>query len=91
MHIPEAGIARLADEIVRVLVKPGFIVLKATEKQVAERIRRLIIDNLRVEEALEEEAERMAAKLGRQGLGMDQYKLIEGIKQRLAKERGFTL
>lgn len=91
MHIPEAGIARLADEIVRVLAKPGFIVLQATEKQVAERIRRLILDNLRAEEGLEDEAERMATKLGRQGLGMDQNKLIEGIKQRLAKERGFTL
>ena len=91
MHISEAAIARLADEIVRVLVAPGFIVAKAPEKAIAERIRRLIVDNLRAEEALEEEAERMAAKLGRQGLGMDQHKLIEGIKQRLAKERGFTL
>jgi hypothetical protein len=46
---------------------------------------------MRAEEELELEAERIAQKLGRQALGMDQRKIIDGIKQRLAKERGFSL
>lgn len=91
MHIPEAAIHRLADEAVRALVAPGFIKPKVAEKQLVERIARLLIDNLRAEQALEDEAERAAVKLGRQALGMDQNKLIEGLKIRLAKERGFIL
>lgn len=91
MRIPEAAINRLADQVVRAIAAPGFVVPKVPEKQLAERIARLIIDNLRAEQELEEEAERAATKLGRQALGMDQRKLIEGIKARLAKERGFIL
>lgn len=91
MHIPEAAIQRLADEVVRALVPSGFITPKVAEKQIAERIARLLLDDLRAEQALEDDAERAAVKLGRQALGMDQRKLIEGIKVRLAKERGFIL
>lgn len=91
MRIPEAAISRLADQVVRAITAPGFIVPKVPEKQLVERVARLIIENLRAEQELEEEAERTAAKLGRQALGMDQRKLIEGIKVRLAKERGFIL
>ena len=54
-------------------------------------LERIILDNLRAEEALEEDAERLAQKLASKSLGMDQRKIVEGIKQRLAKERGFTL
>jgi hypothetical protein len=91
MHIPEAAVHRLADEVVQTLVTSGFIKAKVPSKQLVERIARLLLDNLRAEQALEEEAERTAQKLGRQALGMDQKKLIDGIKVRLAKERGFIL
>jgi hypothetical protein len=91
MRVPEVAVARLADEVVRAIVKPGFAVPKVDEKQLAARVSGLLLDNLRAEEALEEEAERMAAKLGRQVMGMDQRKLLDGIKARLAKERGFIL
>jgi hypothetical protein len=91
MRIPDAAVTRLADDVVRALVKPGFIKPKVPEKQLVERITRLLLENLRAEQDLEEEAEKMAVKLGRQSLGMDQRKLMEGIKARLAKERGFPL
>jgi hypothetical protein len=91
MHIPEAAITRLADEVVRALVTPGFIKPKVAQKQLVDRVARILIDDLRAEQALEDEAERTAVKLGRQALGMDQTKLIQGIKVRLAKERGFIL
>lgn len=91
MRVPEPALARLAEEVVRAIVAPGFIIPKVSEKQLAARISALLLDNLRAEEALEEEAERMAVKLGRQVVGMDQRKLIDGIKARLAKERGFIL
>jgi hypothetical protein len=91
MRINESEVARLADVVVRSLLKQGFIKPKVEEKQLIVRVSRLILDNLRAEEAIEMEAERLAEKLGRQALGMDQRKIVEGIKARLAKERGFTL
>ncbi len=91
MRINDAALARLAENVVRALVKPGFVKAKVGEKQLVDRIVRLLLDNLRAEEALEREAEQMAHKLGRQALGMDQRKIIDGIKARLAKERGFAL
>jgi hypothetical protein len=91
MRINPAEIDRLADAVVRSLVKQGFIRPKVDDKQLAARISRLILDDFRAEEALEQEAERLAEKLGRQALGMDHRRIVEGIKVRLAKERGFTL
>lgn len=91
MRINEAEITRLAETVVRTLLKQGFVKPKADEKQIIGRISRLIVDNLRAEEALEIEAERLAQKLGRQAIGMDLRKIVDGIKVRLAKERGFTL
>lgn len=91
MRINEAEVNRLADDVVRALLKQGFVKSKVDDKQLIARVSKLILDNLRAEEALEREAEQVAEKLGRQALGMDQRKLIEGIKARLAKERGFTL
>jgi len=91
VRIPDVAINRLAEDVVRALVQPGFIKPKVAEKQIIARIARLLLDNLNAEQALEEEAEKLAVKLGRQSLGMDQRKLMEGIKARLAKERGFAL
>jgi hypothetical protein len=91
MRISDSEINRLADAMVHSLVKQGFIRAKVDDKRLVARISRLILDNFRAEEALEQEAEQLAHKLGRQALGMDQRKIVEGIKARLAKERGFTL
>jgi len=91
MRIVEAEINRLADVVVRSLLKQGFLKAKVDDKQLIARVARVILDNLLAEDALEQEAEQLAQKLGRQALGMDQRKIIEGIKTRLAKERGFTL
>jgi len=91
MRISDAEIARLAESVVRAVVSGGFVIPKVDDKQLVARVGRLLLDNLRAEDALELEAEEMARKLGRQALGMDQRKIVEGIKARLAKERGFTL
>lgn len=91
MRINAGEVARLAETVVRALLKQGFAKPKADEKHIVERVGRLLLDNLRAEEALEIEAEELAKKLGRQAIGMDLHKITEGIKVRLAKERGFTL
>jgi len=91
MRISELEVSRLAELVIRALLRQGFVKAKVDDKQLVVRIRRLILDNLRVEEEIELEAEQLAQKLGRQALGMDQHKIVQGIKARLAKERGFTL
>jgi len=91
MRIHEAEITRLAEVVVRALLKQGYIKSKVDEKQLITRVSRIIVDNLRAEEALELEAEQLAQKLSSKSLGMDQRKIVEGLKARLAKERGFTL
>jgi len=91
MRFSEAEMTRLSEAVVHAVVGGGFVVPKVDEKVLVVRVSRLLLDNMRAEEALELEAEEMARKLGRQALGMDQRKIVEGIKARLAKERGFTL
>ena len=91
MRINEGEVARLAETVTRSLLQQGFVTPKADEAQITARITRLLLDNLRAEEALEQEAEQLAQKLGRQSIGMDMRKITDGIKVRLAKERGFTL
>jgi len=91
MRISEAELSRLSEAVVRAIVSGGFVIPKVDEKVLVARVIRLLLDDFRAEETLELEAEEMARKLGRQALGMDQRKIVEGIKARLAKERGFTL
>jgi hypothetical protein len=91
MRINDSALNRLAENVVRGLVKGGIATPKVAEQKLIARVVKVIVDDMRAEEELELEAERIAQKLGRQALGMDQRKIIDGIKQRLAKERGFSL
>jgi hypothetical protein len=91
VYINEERIEVLVKAIVKALGKQGFVHAKVPERDLVARIHRIFIDNLLEEQALEEEAEKMADKLARHTSGMDQRRIVLGIKQRLAKERGFTL
>ncbi len=58
---------------------------------VAEEICRAIGENLRIEEEINREAEAALRKLGADASGMDRGNLLSGIRERLAKQRGFVL
>jgi hypothetical protein len=91
MQVSERHIRFLAESVVGALLEQGLAHLTASREEVAQHIHRLLLENFRAEEALEEEAESVARQHARRMAGMDQYKIIQGIKERLAKERGFTL
>ena len=91
MYVSERQIQRLAETVVGALLDQGFVHLEVSEQEVTERIYQLLLENFRQEEALEAEAEELAKRHARQMVGMDQGKIIQGIKERLAKERGFSL
>ena len=71
MRVNETELLRLADAVIGALLKQGFVKPKVDQKQLVARVGRLLIENLRAEEALEAEAEQVARKLGRQADGMD--------------------
>jgi len=91
VRVNEAELEVLSSAIVSALLKQGFVQPKGEEKALVRRIRELLVANVKAEASLEEEAEQLAERHSRQMLGMDRRAVVMGIKQRLAKERGFTL
>jgi hypothetical protein len=91
MRIREGELQALAAAMVDALLKQGFVHPKRDAAVLRQRIVEVLVHNLEEEQAIEEEAERLAHTHARQTVGMDQRKIIQGIKERLARERGFSL
>jgi len=91
MRVRQGELQALAAALVEALLKQGFVHPKRELAALRERIIELLAHNLDEEQALEDEAERLAASHARQMVGMDQRRIIQGIKERLARERGFAL
>ncbi len=91
VRIFEGEIQRMATSVVSALLKQGFVHPRGGEKELRDRVAAILLDNLKAEDALEQEAEELASKHSRQLAGMDHRKIVAGIKARLAKERGFVL
>ncbi len=91
MRLREGELQSLAAAVVDGLRKQGFVNFKKDPALARARIVELIARNLQEEQALEEEAERLAESHARQMAGMDHRRVIQGIKERLARERDFAL
>jgi hypothetical protein len=91
MRVREGELQSLSATIVDALLKQGFVHPQRDAAVLRQRIVGLIAHNLDEERAIEEEAARLAESHARKMVGMDQRKIIQGIKERLARERGFTL
>jgi hypothetical protein len=91
MRIREGELQSLAAAVLDALLKQGFVHPKVGAAVIQTRIVELVAQNLEEEQAIEDEAERLAEGHARQMVGMDQRRIIQGIKERLARERGFTL
>ncbi|MFQ5665941.1 MAG: DUF507 family protein [Candidatus Binatia bacterium] len=87
----QADVAVLAAAVVEALLKQGFVHAKQDPAVLQQRVAELIACNLEEERVLEAEAEQLAQSHAREMMGMDQRRIIQGIKERLARERGFTL
>lgn len=91
MRLRPEQVDALAREIVQALVQRGFVRPVAEEKVLQSVVARVLMQNLEEEAALEAEAEQMAEKYLRGNPELDRRKLVQGIKARLAEERGFVL
>ena len=91
MRVREGELQGLASAIIEGLRKQGFVHFKKDPSIARTRIIELIARTFEDEQALEEEAERLADSHARKLVGMDRHRIVQGIKERLARERDFPL
>ena len=91
MRHPESLCQHAAETLITTLSDKNFVRLRVSKQAALEQVAAALRGNFRQEEALEEEAERLAEAHLRTAQGLDRHKVIQLIKQRLAEERRFVL
>jgi hypothetical protein len=93
MRMPKAGIDKISELIIRGLIDKKLIILKAQREKVRERIKKVILDELKKEEEFDKEVEALIEKniglLKKESI--DYTKMFNMVKAKLAKEKGFIL
>jgi hypothetical protein len=80
-----------AETLVTALTEKDLIRLRLSKQAAVAKVAAALVENFRQEEALEQEAERLAEVHLRTSQGLDRHKVLQLIKQRLAEERRFVL
>ncbi|KIE43851.1 DUF507 family protein [Geobacter anodireducens] len=94
MRLKDEQIARLAERLLEGLTAAGLITLKAERSKVLDGIRRAVAADIKGEEDLDKEAERLLEQTLRSmggGAGIDRHRMLRMIKDKLAKDRGMVL
>jgi hypothetical protein len=94
MRLKKDQIDRLAEKILADLENAKLVSLKVDRKQALETIKAVITNDIKAEEDLENEAERILDQTLRAtggGTGIDRHKMLRMIKEKLAKERNIVL
>lgn len=91
MKLRDAEMQRIATSVLARLEKAGLLRITGNRTSVEQRIIAALRANIRAEEEIETEAERFAESHSRELVGMDRHKVLQLVKERIAKERGFTL
>ncbi len=86
-----SDIASLASTIAAALCRPADTLVRGNEQDVAKIVESALRENFRVEAEIEAAAEQALADLGAAASGMDRGKLLVGLRERIAKKRGFVL
>lgn len=91
MKLREPEMKRIAAAIIARLEKAEMMRITGIRDAVEQRIIGAFKANIRAEEELELEAKRFAVSHERDLVGMDRHRVLQLVKERLAKEKGFTL
>lgn len=94
MRLKDEQVGRLAERVLEALTAAGLITLKAERGKALDGIRKAIAADVKGEEDLEREAERLLEQTLRSmggGAGIDRHRMLKMIKDRLAKEKGIVL
>jgi hypothetical protein len=94
MHLKDEQIARLAEKVLGDLERAELIKAKQGRSALLAAVRSAVAADLKVEEALERDAEALLEQTLR-GMGgdagIDRHKMLRMIKDKLAKERKIVL
>lgn len=94
MRLKDEQVARVAEKIASALAKGGVMTLKAERGSLLAAITAAIKEDMKGEEALEKDAERLLEEtlrsVGSSG-GIDRHRMLKMIKEKLAKERKIVL
>jgi len=94
MHLKDEQIARLAEKVLGDLERAGLITVKQGRTTMLAAMKSAVAADLKVEEALERDAEALLEQTLRGiggGDGIDRHKMLRMIKDKLAKERKIVL
>lgn len=95
MRLREEQIRRLAEKVCGDLMGEALIVPRHGRGAVVEGIAKAIMQDIRREQTLEKDAERMLdetiAAMGRGGAEIDRRKMLRMIKEKLARDRKIVL
>ncbi len=91
MKIRDGEMQRIATSVLTRLEKAGVLRIVSNRAAIEHRIVAAIRGNIRAEEDIDAEAARFAESHSRELVGMDRHKVLQLVKERIAKERGFTL
>ena len=94
MRLKEEQINRLSTRILNDLTEAGLLTLKKEHGTVLAGIRSAIASDLKAEETLEQDAERLMEENlrgMRDAANIDRHRMLRMIKERLAKERKIVL
>jgi len=93
MHLKDEQIARLAERVLGDLERAGLITEKQGRGVLLSAVKSAVSADLKVEEALERDAEALLEQTLRSvgGDGIDRHKMLRMIKDKLAKERKIVL
>ena len=91
VRLREPEMRRIATAVLDRLEKAGLVRLTGGRADLELRIVGTLRANVRAEEEIEAEAVRFTEAHSRDLVNMDRHKVIQLVKERIAKERGFTL
>ncbi|BCG45491.1 hypothetical protein GEOBRER4_n0248 [Citrifermentans bremense] len=93
MRLKEEQIARLAEKVLGDLERAQLVEQKQGRGAVLAGIKAAIAEDLKLEEALERDAEALLEQTLKAvgGQGIDRHKILRMIKEKLAKERKIVL
>ena len=91
VRLRDQDMQRIASAVLDRLEKGRLLHVTGKRADVEQRIVAALRKNMRTEEEIEAEAERFANAHSRELVGMDRHRVLQLVRDRIAKERGFTL
>lgn len=91
MSVSAAQLEAIGIAIARALCTGASAPVKGPEAAIAAAATTALQENFRLETVIDREVEKQIEQLGSSARGLDQSKLRAGLRERIAKQKGFAL